>query len=64
MNFAELKQQIIDTLNKDAKNADELLGICAWALSKSKRLISDIEEQEDLKNESELNSLENQSNEC
>ena len=27
MNFAELKQQIIDTLNKDAKNADDLMGV-------------------------------------
>ena len=54
MNFAELKQQIIDTLNKDAKNADELMGVCAWALSKSKRLCQELEEQ----SEAELNAFE------
>jgi len=54
MNFSELKKQIIDTLNKDAKDADELLGVCAWALSKAKRLCQELEEQ----SESELNSFE------
>jgi len=54
MNFIELKQQIIDTINKDAKNAEELMSVCAWALSKSKRLCNELEEQ----SEAELNAFE------
>ena len=49
-----LKQQIISTINKDGKDIDELVSILKWALKKAQDL-------QDLKNESELNSLENQS---
>lgn len=60
MNFIELKQQIIDTINKDGKDLEELISILQWANKKALGIHSEFE---DLKNESELNSLENQSTE-
>ncbi len=48
-----VKKRIIDTINKDGKNLEELKDIMDW----SKRII---DEYIDLKNESELNALENQ----
>lgn len=53
----KLKEQIIYTINKDCKDIDELVSILKWALNKAQELL-------DLKNECELNSLENQTNEC
>lgn len=48
-----LKQQIISTINRDGKDIDELVSILKWALIKAQNL-------QDLKNETELNSLESQ----
>ncbi len=48
-----LKQQIISTINRDGKDIDELVSILKWALIKAQNL-------QDLKNECELNALENQ----
>ena len=45
MNYLELKELIIKTLNKDVKNADDLLAVCAWSLSKAKRLCQEIHEE-------------------
>jgi len=61
MNYSELKQEILEELNnvKSVKNADDLLAVTAWALSKATRLCKEI----DLQNESELNGFESQSNE-
>ena len=53
----KLKEQIIYTINKDCKDIDELVSILKWALNKAEGL-------QDLKNECELNGLENQTNEC
>lgn len=48
------KQRIIQVLNADGKNLKELKSILDWG----KILVQEAIEQEDLKNESELNSFE------
>ena len=52
----ELKEEIMHTILKDGKDIDELVSVLKWALHKAERL-------QDEQNESELNALENQSNE-
>jgi len=52
----KLKEHIIYTINRDGKDIDELVSILKWALKKA-------EDLQDLKNECELNGLENQTNE-
>jgi CRISPR/Cas system CSM-associated protein Csm2 small subunit len=52
----KLKGHIIYTINRDGKDIDELVNILKWALKKA-------EDLQDLKNECELNGLENQTNE-
>ena len=48
----KLKGHIIYTINRDAKDIEELVSILKWALQKAENL-------QNLKNECELNGLEN-----
>ena len=52
-----LKENIMHTILIDGKDIDELVNVLKWALHKAERF-------QDEQNESELNALENQSNEC
>lgn len=52
-----LKEDIIHTIVKDGNTIDELVDVLKWALKKAEAL-------QDMQNDSELNALENQSNEC
>lgn len=53
----ELKEEIMHTILINGNNIDELVNVLQWALKKAEAL-------QDMQNESELNALENQSNEC
>ena len=52
-----LKEEILHAILKDGNSVYELVDVLRWALKKAKAL-------QDMQNESELNALENQSNEC
>lgn len=52
-----LKEEILHAILKDGNNIDELVDVLKWALKKAEAL-------QDMQNDSELNALENQSNEC
>lgn len=45
MNYLQLRELIITTLNNDVKDADDLLSVCAWSLAKAKRLCQEIHEE-------------------